>query len=751
MKSTTSLFTRLLKSQMCLIGLFCFLSLSNSLIAQTNPEGDKLGLVLSGGGSKGIAQVGVLGILEKEGIRPDYITGTSIGSILGGLYAIGYSSEDLKKLALGVDWTYYFDDELERDFYPIEERDAAERYQIQFPIKNGKISFPTGVVRGKKISLLLSRLTIPAHGINNFDDFQIPFRAIATDLETGKAVVYSKGDLADVMRASMSIPSVFVPFEIDGKLLIDGGVARNLPVEDVINMGANKVIAVDIGAPLYKREDIVSILEVLDQTSSFRIVAFNKAQAKLADVVIRPQIANISGLSFDQNDTLMYRGEAATLVSMPKLKKMMPASKRPIPVGVNIPEEVTISDFEILGCEEKMLKTIRDLLQIKKNKIYTLTDIENRIKRLYGSELVAMASYRLLKEEKGYKLIVKIESQRGEFVRLSANYDSRLKAGLLLNLTLRNRIFSGSKFNVDLKISENPSLNLDYYVHTSSRPNIGWHLGGRINFYPGATYIDGQQEERFDIRHVSTEANIFSTFNNLFLASTGIGLERFVRSDAYFEDKEEDLSFDQLFVHFRFLRDSYNREHFPTGGAYLELNAKYTFDRYLELGFTDSTSTIPTENTAIHLQTAKAFSLWEKVTPIVGLSGGYIRRTENNFLNRFYLGRALPNEISHIEFMGLRYMEMPVSAYAMGQFKLQIEPFKDIFTSLVYNAARYSLKELKEEGGQITDEVVSKTGYLHGAGIELGWLTRLGPAVFTTEYNFQQDRLNFSLHIGHLF
>ena len=172
---------------------------------------------------------------------------------------------------------------------------------------------------------------------------------------------------------------------------------------------------------------------------------------------------------------------------------------------------------------------------------------------------------------------------------------------------------------------------------------------------------------------------------------------------------------------------------------------------FLELGFSDSTFTIPYKNSAIHLQAAKAFSFWKKVTPIVGLSGGYIRRTENNFLNRFYLGRALPHEISHVEFMGLRYMEMPVSAYAMGQFKLQIEPFKDIFTSLIYNTARYSLKEFKEEGGFVTNEVISKTGDLHGAGIELGWLTRLGPAVFTTEYNFQQERLNFSLHIGHLF
>ncbi len=715
------------------------------------PKDSTLAIVLSGGGAKGIAQVGVLRTLEDEGIRPDLITGTSIGSILGGLYAIGYSIEDLEKLANELDWAYYFDDEIERKFFPVYERMSAERYQIRFSFNKGKITLPTGVVRGKKIALLLSRLTIPAHNIHNFDDFEIPYRGIATDFETGEAIAYDKGDLADVMRASMSIPSVFVPFEIDDKILIDGGVTRNLPVEDAIYMDADKIIAIDIGAPLYNRESLGSMLDVLDQTSSFRIVESNKEQATLADVVIKPEIADISALSFDQNDRLMFRGKKAAEKMMPEIKKLVTGKENLPERGVTLPEEIEVTYFEIEGGNEKELKTIQKLLQIEECKIYTLDEIESRIKELYGSELVALASYRIIPEDGGYLLKVKVQPQPGDFVRLSANYDSRLKAGLLLNLTLRNRIFSGSKFNVDLKVSENPSLDVDYFVHTSGRPNIAWQLGARGRFYPGLTFVDGEKESLFDIRHFQTEANIFSTFNNRFFISTGIGVERFVRSEEFFDPNKNDTRFNQAFAQFRFLRDTYDREHFPTSGSFIQFDGQYSFERNLKSEATDTIVTIPNDNAKVRLQAIKAVPVSKKLTTILGVDAAYTRRVENNYLNRYYLGRALTNERSHVEFAGLRYMEQPVSAFAAAQLKLQVEPVTDFFTSVVFNSAFYNLKSYELVDGLLTDKVITEEEIIYGVGLELGLLTRLGPASFSLEHNFLYNRLNFFLHLGHSF
>lgn len=721
----------------------------NPIFAQNKKGG--VAFALSGGGSKGIAQIGCLKVLEEEGIRPELITGTSIGSILGGLYSIGYTIEDLENLADELDWEYYFNDELERIHYPVEERFATDRYIIGFPIKNGKIALPTGFVKGQKISLLLSRLTIPAHGITNFDDFEIPFRAIATDFETGQAVVYGSGDLANALRASMSIPSVFEPFPIDGKLLIDGGVARNLPVEDAFGIGAETVIGIDIGAPLYKKEQLASVLTILDQTSSFRVVESNLKQAELADIIIRPQVDDISALSFDQNDTLMARGERAALKVLPEIQEIITNQVSVKRRGIDIPEEVNVVAFEIGGCLDKEVTGVKNLLQIRTPKVYKLDDIENRIKKLYGSGLVRMASYRLLKEGEGYRLIINVTTQKGEFIKLSANYDSRLKAGLLFNLTLRNRIFNGSKFSLDLKVSESPAVIMDYLAYTARRPNIGWHLGGKAHSYQGFTYTDGKRDEQFRLRHFSAEANVFSALNNRFLVSAGIGAERYVKAEEFFNPDEENQRLNQTFLQVEFLRDTYDRIHFPTDGSKVVFESKYAFARKLELVDSDTTSAIASTNSMMRLQATKIFSVSKRINPFLSFDGGYIHQVENNFLNRFYLGRAIPNEVTHVESVGLNYMEKPVSAYAQVGLKMQIEALPNIFTSPMFNYTYYQLKSFEVNETGITEEVITEKDSFFGAGIELGWLTVIGPAIITAEYNFAETRMNYSLHLGYIF
>ena len=183
---------------------FCF---SFSLIAQKKTP--KLGLTLSGGGAKGLAHIGVLKVLEEEGIEPDFITGTSMGSIIGGLYAIGYTASDLEEKTKSIPWDDYFNDDVTRNLKPIEDKETAERYQFSFQFEDGKIQLPKGFIKGVKLQMLLSELTLPAHHIENFDDFFIPFRCVSTNLVTGEGHVFDKGFLPEAMRASAGIPTVF--------------------------------------------------------------------------------------------------------------------------------------------------------------------------------------------------------------------------------------------------------------------------------------------------------------------------------------------------------------------------------------------------------------------------------------------------------------------------------------------------------------------------------------------------------------
>lgn len=734
--------------------LFLFV-LSFSLKAQEAEKSrPKIGLVLSGGGAKGLAEVGAIKVLEEAGIRPDYITGTSIGSIVGGLYASGYSIENLESLAKDIDWEYYFNDEIARINYPVIERGDADKYLLNFPVENQKVKLPTGVVIGKKVSLLFSKLTLHVHDCSDFNNMDIPFRAIATDFSTGEAVVLDTGFLPDAMRASMSIPSIFEPYPIGEKLLIDGGSARNLPVQDVIEMGADIVIAIDVGAPLYESEELTSILQVLDQTSSYRIFEITQRQRALADVLITPDIRGISALDFNQSDTLLARGERAARLALPQILKLVtPNPNLPHRKGIKTLEEIFITDVEILGVNPQEYKIIRNLLQLVSNTTYPLSYIERRMEGLLGSQFVKNVKYKLLPNEKGYKLQVLTIAQSGNFLRTSINYDSDLKAGFLLNATFRNKLFNSSKLSLDLKISENPSLLADYMVYTSAiRPSIGVKLGAKINFYPGYYYEEGELLEAFDIHHYESRVDIFSDIKNRWLVKIGTGWERYSQASTFFDPDTEDLRLSQFNGYFSLKRDTYDRLHFPRKGSNSSLDMKFSFGGSLK-EFSMSTTLTNTElNALIRAHFNKIFPLGRRIALEWGVDGGALSYANNNLLNLFYLGRSIPHENNFVEFVGFDYMEQPATAYVFSGLKFRFEPKTNFFISTTVNYGYYDVQDFLaviEEGTII--ERLSDTDNILGIGLELGAMTPLGPMQLRSEYNVLTKKPNFALHLGYVF
>ena len=215
--------------------------------AAADRQRPRVGLALSGGGAKGFAHIGVLKVLESAGVPIDCISGTSMGSIVGALYAIGYSVDEIEAIALESDWEDIFSDAITRRDRPIEQKLVEDRYLLSLPLVGTKIGLPRGLIAGQKVSALLDRLTLPVHGQTSFRELPIPFSCVATDIVTGEAVVLDSGFLPEAIRASMAIPSAFTPVEIDGRLLVDGMLVRNFPVQDVIDLGADLVV----GSKLY--------------------------------------------------------------------------------------------------------------------------------------------------------------------------------------------------------------------------------------------------------------------------------------------------------------------------------------------------------------------------------------------------------------------------------------------------------------------------------------------------------------------
>jgi len=284
--------------------------------AQATAHRPRLGLVLSGGGARGVAHIGVLKILEQMRVPVDAIAGTSMGAVVGGLYASGLSARDIEKIMTSINWQDAFHDRPPREDLTLRRKQEDESFLVKFPlgVRAGRILLPKGLIQGQGLTQMLRRLTLPVARMSDFDQLPTPFRAVATDLESGETVVMGSGDLTSAMRASLSAPGVFAPVEREGRLLVDGGIADNVPVDIARAMGVDVVIVVDVGFPLLPRRQLSSAPVISSQMLA--ILIQRNAQAQLAtltaqDILIQPALGNASSFDFGIVARAIDVGEAA--------------------------------------------------------------------------------------------------------------------------------------------------------------------------------------------------------------------------------------------------------------------------------------------------------------------------------------------------------------------------------------------------------------------------------------------------------
>ena len=309
----------------CAIPLLVLIGLSIGAPAPTNAQHiskrPKIGLVLGGGGAKGSSHVGVLKVIEELRIPIDYVAGTSMGAIVGGLYASGMSPDDIEREMLAMDWEDLFDDEPPRPDRPFRRKQDDEDYLVKRKpgFSDGRIKIPLGLVQGQKFALALNRLSLSMMDVNDFDDLPIPFRAVASDIETGEMVVLGSGSLARAIHASMAVPGAFGPVEIDGRLLVDGGISNNLPISVAREMGADVVIVCDLSQELKKAEEIDSVLSMIGQLSALltaKNAAAQRATLTESDIYIKANLRGISSASFDKiAEGISYGVEAGRAAS----------------------------------------------------------------------------------------------------------------------------------------------------------------------------------------------------------------------------------------------------------------------------------------------------------------------------------------------------------------------------------------------------------------------------------------------------
>ena len=332
---------------------------SGSVLSPAGKTRPRIGIALAGGGAKAAASIGVLNVLVKEGIPVDAIAGTSMGAGIGGLYAAGYSPDEIEDIFLTNDWNDIFKDTPPRAFLTQQQKEAGSRHLLEFTFIGGSIVPPSGLTAGQKLTNLLAGKTLAASFEANmdFDLLRTPFRAVATDIETGEPVIIGKGLLHDAMRASAAIPVVFQPVEIEGRLLVDGGMSNNLPVEVVRSMGMDVVIAVDPSSKLESKDKLDSVVNIFNQAISLQVRRETERQRRLADLLIVPNTDDYAFTDFPSMAEIIRKGEEAAREALPRIRELM-APKQPSPLE----PRYRITDLAIRGAVTVDEATVRQTM-----------------------------------------------------------------------------------------------------------------------------------------------------------------------------------------------------------------------------------------------------------------------------------------------------------------------------------------------------------------------------------------------------
>lgn len=471
-----------------------------SLPATAQQQRKKVGVVLSGGGAKGVAHIGALKVIKEAGIPIDYIVGTSMGSIIGGLYSIGYTPQQLDSMVRKQDWTFLLSDRVKRSSMSLNERERSEKYVLSLPFtKSPKDVISGGFIKGQNLANLFSDLTVGYHDSVDFNKLPIPFACVSEDVVDGSEIVFHDGVLSTAMRASMAIPGVFTPVRLDSMVLIDGGLKNNYPVDVAKAMGAEIIIGVDVQNDLKKAGQLSSASDILMQIVGLTSQDNYKKNVAMTDTYIKVDVDGYSSASFTSSalDTLMHRGEDAAKdqwASLQSLKKKIgiaPDFKPEVHGPYNSfsgAQTLFVKEITFSGMEDDDKSWMIRKCDLKENGEISVDQIEKALSILRGSKSYSNASYTLIETPEGYLLNFLMEEKYEKIINLGIRFDSEEIASLLVNATANLKTRIPSTLSVTGRLGKRYAARIDYTLEPIQMRNINFSYMFQyndINIYNG--------------------------------------------------------------------------------------------------------------------------------------------------------------------------------------------------------------------------------------------------------------------------
>lgn len=713
------------KGLVLILLFFSFLSFSQ----ETLKENLKVGLVLSGGGAKGFAHIGTLKVLDSLGVRVDYIAGTSMGGIVGALYASGYSGKELDSIFTGVDFEDIIGDNLPREAKTFYERDQSEKYAVTLPFNKFKLQLPSALSKGQNVFNLLTKITLHVNAIKDFSKLPIPFFCIATNIETGEAVILDKGNLAKAISASGAFPSLFQPVIIDDQILIDGGVVNNYPIDELKSKGMDFIIGADVQDTLLTREQLKSAPDILLQINNYRTINDMKEKSKITDIYIKPNITDYSVISFSEVKDIIEKGRLAAIKNSESLKQL--ASRQTSPINktrIQSIDSIRFDNIDITGNNKYTFSYLMGKLKIKRNETMSYYDFNKGVNNLMATNNFDAFDYTIAyNDEGGYNLLANVkESEITTYLKFGAHYDDLYKSAILANLTKKSILFNNDIASLDVILGENARYNFEYFIDKGYYWSVG--LRSRFNQFDKSiaanALLSDSQIQTFQVNRLDVELDDFTNqffvqtrFQKDFSLTLGVEHKKLrIASETIINNNDnilfENSDFLSAFGQLRL--DSFTDKHYPKRGFLVDT------DFHLYFGSSDFNNNFSQFSLA-KAHFAYAFGMTDKISATIGSQGGFKIGDDSTQSLNYALGGYGNNFINnYMPFFGYDFAELNGNSFVKAYVNLDYEIFKKNHFLVSANFANID-SGIFESGEWFTTPDFS--GYAVGYGVE----TFLGP------------------------
>jgi len=723
--------------------------------AQTLAQRPKIGLTLSGGGAKGLAHIGILKAIDSAGLKIDYITGTSMGSIVGSLYAVGYSSAQLEKIARKMDWEILLSNSSSLRAFVMEEKDEYDKYAFELPWINHRFQLPSGIIESEELWLKFSELFFPVYNIKDFSKFSIPFKCVATDIASGQAVIMENGEIVTAIRSSMAIPSVFTAVESDDRKLVDGGVVRNFPVQDVKDMGADIVIGSNVATGLLPKEKVNNAFQILLQIAFFKEAETAKKEIELCNIYIPVPIDNYNTASFNRAKEILDIGIEEGRRMYPRFKQLadsLNAIYGPSEIVENrlpVVDSIKVTDLEIKGLNNTTEDFFTHMMGFYKDRYYTSGELARMIRRVFGTRYYRRILYSLQPQpDSSVKIVFSIEENPRTFAKVGLHYNKFTGIGIVANLTSRNFLLPHSRSLVTVNIGEKFRIRGDHMQYLGRGKNVAAIAGMQYEYLGIPTFNNYKKTGEYRQNYYKADLKMQHSSNRKFTIGGGIRFEwvEYKPTIATAFEIRGKNGFLTTYLHWGV--NTLDRAVLPRRGVRINGEIGYVFNQSPVVKTYINGQEVDGDSLGVHYNNYERlyFNL-ETYSPVgrrsvlsVQLESGMNFNYEQNVFNDFVIGGLTRMFRNQILFAGLEEGSFYTPSVTSLQLALRVHLTNNFYTAGRANGLVNNYIS--------SDNQLVQPNFLSGYALTLGYNFALGPLELSAMYCDQSKNFTAYINLG---